>query len=383
MMLASSVRATALGALFFCALWSDVSDVCAAEGQNENGCDCMEYWKCVMSGGTPYSYCGLSDSSVCCFFSGIGGAGGGGGSGAVGGGSQSLGVGLLTGTLVTLDRPPSSAGRQGCGVKGGEAPESDGVAEFGEWRWHAAILEKPDDLYICGASLFRDNWVITAAHCIDDYALQGNITKVLKVRLGEHDVTRGDEGNDPYQELDVQTAFIYPGFNNRSLVHDIALLQLKGPVKRRSNVGVVCLPRPNEFGGQDDWAPNRGTSDAKCYITGWGRRSETSDHSVVLKEVRVPLWSQTACQGALKDQFGNGYFLPNSSICAGALGRDACDGDGGGPLSCERNGAWWQIGIVSFGIGCGRRNTPGVYTRVDKYYDWIIEKIQIDKRLVT
>ncbi|KAG8233061.1 hypothetical protein J437_LFUL012937 [Ladona fulva] len=145
------------------------------------------------------------------------------------------------------------------------------------------------------------------------------------------------------------------------------MLRLKSPAKRRSNVGVVCVPRPNEFGAGFDWIPDQGTFDAKCYVTGWGRRSETSDHSVVLKEVRVPLWSHNTCEASLREQFGSTYTLPNTSICAGALGRDACDGDGGGPLSCEKDGVWWQVGIVSFGIGCGRRNTPGVYTRVDRF----------------
>jgi secreted trypsin-like serine protease len=47
---------------------------------------------------------------------------------------------------------------------------------------------------------------------------------------------------------------------------------------------------------------------------------------------------------------------------------------------CEKNGQWYQVGIVSFGIGCGRRNVPGVYTKVAAYESWIEEVILTQKR---
>lgn len=100
-----------------------------------------------------------------------------------------------------------------------------------------------------------------------------------------------------------------------------------------------------------------------------------SAHSLSLKEILVPLWKHKDCERALQAHFGTNYRLPQSTICAGAPGRDACDGDGGGPLVCELNGRWHQIGIVSFGIGCGRPNLPGVYTKLDSYSDWIYETV--------
>ena len=57
-----------------------------------------------------------------------------------------------------------------------------------------------------------------------------------------------------------------------------------------------------------------------------------SEHSLVLKEVRVPLWQNPKCEVALRKHFGASYRLPDTTLCAGDEGNDACDGDGGGPL---------------------------------------------------
>lgn len=37
----------------------------------------------------------------------------------------------------------------------------------------------------------------------------------------------------------------------------------------------------------------------------------------------------------------------------------------------KKGGRWIQIGIVSFGNKCGEPGTPGVYTRITGYLDWI------------
>lgn len=312
---------------------------------NPMGCDCMEYWACITSGGSPYSYCGNMDQSVCCY---------------VPRGARPVG-------LLPVLNNKSKCGRKGnVAAAVGDRKRTDGLADLGEWPWHAAVLEKPQDLYVCGASLLDESWVVTAAHCVDDYLASGNVSAILKVRLGEYDVSVTTE-QLPYEELDVSHIMVHPQFNNLSLANDIALLRFVRPARRRPHIDVACMPHPGQVSE---------TEGTRCVVTGWGRKIEDGQHSVILKEIEVPLWDDAKCQAALRTQFGPNFVLPSTSICAGAEGRDACDGDGGGPLVCEKDGQWFQVGVVSFGIGCGRTNLPGVYTRLSAFDAWIHDTIR-------
>lgn len=40
------------------------------------------------------------------------------------------------------------------------------------------------------------------------------------------------------------------------------------------------------------------------------------------------------------------------------------------------DGKWTQVGIVSWGIGCGKGQYPGVYTRVTSFMNWITKNLK-------
>jgi len=138
-----------------------------------------------------------------------------------------------------------------------------------------------------------------------------------------------------------------------------------------SHVRAICLP------GRYEEAPP-GTL---CTVTGWGKQV-WDDHdslSVVLRAASVPVVPLNVCRsqelygGRPELDGGRRQDILDSMLCAGDLdgGTDACGGDSGGPLACEMNGRFVLAGVVSWGDGCGKKNRPGVYTRVSHFIDWI------------
>lgn len=93
----------------------------------------------------------------------------------------------------------------------------------------------------------------------------------------------------------------------------------------------------------------------------------------VLQKVTVPVWSNAQCRSKYGPHAPGGIL--ESMICAGQDSRDSCNGDSGGPLMVNE-GHWVQIGVVSWGIGCGKGQYPGVYTRVTSFLPWIFKNMQ-------
>ncbi|XP_026486845.2 uncharacterized protein LOC113393937 isoform X2 [Vanessa tameamea] len=273
---------------------------------------------------------------------------------------------------VCCRRPlrPQASNRGQCGIRHSQGVNGriktpsyvDGDSEFGEYPWQAAILKKDpkESVYVCGGTLIDGLHIMTAAHCIKSYK-----GFELRVRLGEWDVNHDVEFY-PYIERDVISVHVHPQYYAGTLDNDLAILKLEHPVDwtKYPHISPACLPdKYTEYGGQ------------RCWTTGWGKDAFGSNgkYQNILKEVDVPILPHGQCQQQLRQtRLGYNYELNPGFICAGGEeGKDACKGDGGGPLVCERSGTWQLVGVVSWGIGCGQPGVPGVYVKVAHYLDWI------------
>ncbi|ODN03108.1 Serine proteinase stubble [Orchesella cincta] len=256
-------------------------------------------------------------------------------------------------------------GRVVTGVQGNYGI-GNGDTEFGEYPWQVAILRKEgaDNVFVCGGSLIDSRHVLTAAHCIQSHRPQ-----ILRVRLGDWDVG-GETEFYPHQDLDVAAIALHPDFNSGNLFNDVAIVKLDGyvDIQRYPHISPICLPdKYTDF------------SNKRCIVTGWGKDAWGHEGKFQhrLKEVDLPILNHYDCEQKLKrTKLGQNFVLHSGFVCAGGEpNRDACKGDGGGPLACEVNGVWQLAGIISWGVGCGEANVPGVYVKVSNYHDWIRQNI--------
>lgn len=275
---------------------------------------------------------------------------------------------------VKLDpRAPECGQRFGHGMlgRGHTGLDLDSDSEFGEYPWHVAILTNTGGSrnYICGGALIDCSHILTAAHCVKSL-----YPEEIMVRIGDWDAASKSE---LYKDAshEVSDIFIHERFYAGSLHNDIAVLRLHHKIQWSSmpHVAPICLPNPQK----------QPMSGSKCWVTGWGKDAflQQGDYQAILQEVDVNVVDPRTCQNALQRAgLGNRFAMHHGWLCAGGEeGKDACSGDGGGPLVCgtEHGHGATLAGLVSWGVGCGERGVPGVYTNIANYVNWIYETINI------
>jgi secreted trypsin-like serine protease len=275
-------------------------------------------------------------------------------------------------------------------VDGTPAPE-------GKYPYQVRLYDSfEDETGSCGASLIDAQWVLTAAHCL--YA--GRETKRA---IGPSEVVIGYGSNDRAATTKVKVAevFVHPAYAAcegdplcaDAAKADIALLKL---VEAIPDPEIVALSDPE----MEETLLEPGT---KVVVTGWGAMWDPYDEDVAkllaafgpgsglrdkvthprkLHEVEVDWVDNETCADLFAAHRGGD--VAETEICAMRLGtrKDSCQGDSGGPLVVKAEQGFVQIGVVSWGHGCGGP-TPGVYSRVAAFAGWIGETLAANAGPVT
>jgi hypothetical protein len=247
-------------------------------------------------------------------------------------------------------------------------------AKLGEFPHMAAIGWRYDGKldFACGGSLISEKFVLTAAHCLIRNKLPPNI-----VVLGEQNLKSDLDGAQP-QGFRVKRTIKHENYSKGYTYYDIALLEMDRSAIFNKFVRPACL-------WQDLYVPSQTAT-----ATGWGLLEYLGPESEELQKVSLTLMQNRDCQPYFNhivrftDKLKQG--IVDSQVCAAAIeggrlvgGKDTCQGDSGGPLQItlkDNPCVHHVVGLTSFAAaGCAEENSPGVYTRVSEYIDWIELKV--------
>uniref|UniRef100_A0A673Z7W3 Transmembrane serine protease 13b n=1 Tax=Salmo trutta TaxID=8032 RepID=A0A673Z7W3_SALTR len=255
----------------------------------------------------------------------------------------------------TMDRLllPLSVPMVDCGRQQSSRIIRGSAANLGDWPWQVSLHFR--GFHTCGGTLVAPDFVVTAAHCFprkDSSYLVPNNWRLYMGMVSQMML--------PVPEM-VEKIIVHESYDDNTNNYDIALFKLTHYVDYSSDIQPVCLPAY-------DKTVSPGT---KCWTSGFGTTEEGAARgSTSLMEVTVDIIDS----------------ISQNMLCAGDMkgSKDSCQRDSGGPLVCkDSDQRWYLMGVTSWGVDCGRRNRPGVYSRVSRLLPWVYSKMQQDRDVIT
>ncbi|XP_015174735.1 PREDICTED: limulus clotting factor C-like [Polistes dominula] len=257
------------------------------------------------------------------------------------------------------------------------------IPNVAEFPWHATLYiqktRRGPKEFICGATIIKENFLLTAAHCIYDqtnrrvdnankyYVATGNIYRDYDSSLHDERYVKKARVTNIYIKCN------YLGFEG-NYASDIAILKIDNPFVFSSLLLPACL---------DETFIDSGLGK----VAGFGRTDPaltgTGSSSFILQFVLLPYVPLNQCKSTI-NSVDSEKLITDDKFCAGYTnGTSVCDGDSGGGLVFNTRNLWYLRGIVSSGLGetltGGSRHcnshSYSVYTRISSHISWIRETI--------
>ncbi|CAF1028591.1 unnamed protein product [Brachionus calyciflorus] len=242
----------------------------------------------------------------------------------------------------------------------------------------------------CGGTLINRKAILTTASCIKDSfnTMLKNVSRTIPVTLNTfHDSFESMyevflavvnqisfSGNiAPARHAPIEKIIKHELYDPETDDNDIAIIMLRDRVELDDKVQLSCLPSREE---DQETYPSR---HQYAWGAGWGSSRGDFRFSRELKNYRLDIYNDSMCSNISKINIFN---LDNDVFCAGEYnvvsgsGKTGnCHGDYGGSLYVRQNISGIEkfvtAGMLSYNEGCNIPHSPGIYTNVVRYLEWI------------
>ena len=242
---------------------------------------------------------------------------------------------------------------------------------------HLAERSPAELAHACGGTMIGRDLVLTAAHCVaTGRFLPPNESRVFtdrRVRLGS---LRLGEGGETRAIIGMVVHQGYTGQGNR-LVDDIALLLLKTDEPVRLGIPSLKIGSATPKPGSDlvglGWGYTQAVAPGANVLMSIGGQLQHNPHDLQVAPLEV--LPSPDCNKRVQGQLGPGMVClvtPKAVLASGGAPTFSCRGDSGGPLVQNyRSSAEELVGMTSWSLGCGYRDTPSVYTDAAYFSRWV------------
>ncbi|KAI5651410.1 trypsin domain-containing protein [Phthorimaea operculella] len=229
--------------------------------------------------------------------------------------------------------------------------------------------------FMCGSTLISAKFALTAAHCSSADSRDTTISDIVPkiVRFGVEDIVNLIEGDHSAVDRNILKIHVHPQYKSPIKYYDMALFELDKPITFNKFIQPACLWT------EDTTRVKNGT------VTGWGvTNPDAHEGHPYLQAADLDVIDDKTCEEYLWSYHNRRWRgLEEHQFCAGQMagGVDSCQGDSGGPFQTKiplpPQVAWREgnmhhiVGVTSFGISCGKKELPGIYSKVSKFLDWI------------
>ncbi|CAF4135531.1 unnamed protein product [Rotaria sp. Silwood2] len=219
--------------------------------------------------------------------------------------------------------------------------------------------------HCCGGTILNEYYILTAAHCVDNFNPSSILSQNITIAAGIHNLT----SSTPIIRR-VDQIFIHPEYAGQPQLYknDIAILHLNEPLNIDTHPLVKRTCRPPRINSPEDIM--KYPSNGSMLVTiGWGAANKPANiKPEVLQQLSIYAihHNDSTCARSI------GHV--NVQFCGGLYEGGICYGDSGGPIFQWLGDHWEQVGISSYVMnGCASVGYQSVFTRLAAFYDWIEE----------